>query len=76
MIYDWWISIRFVGVYVLSFVACDRPILGTNRLVCFDNFCDLSYSCHFKNKAMSASFPRQKFHSPSLFLSSPESFSV
>ena len=78
---DWCISIHFVCVCFSRFVACDRPLLGNNRLVFFKDFSDvlfLQVSC--KNKAMSASYPLQNVHSssrfPSLFLSSLESFSV
>ena len=38
-------SVRFC---VSRFVACDRPVSGNNRLVCFEDFPDLSYSCHLQ----------------------------
>ena len=42
---DWCISIHFVCFCVSRFVACDRPVSGNNRLVFFEDFSDLSYSC-------------------------------
>ena len=48
LICDWWISIRFVRFCVSRFVACDRPVSGNNRLACFEDFPDLSYSCHLQ----------------------------
>ena len=74
---DWCISIQFVCFCVSRLLACDRPVSDKNRLVFFEVFSDLSYSC--KNKAMSASCPQKKIHSLShysLILSSLESFSV
>ena len=69
---DWCILIHFGCFCVARF---DRPVSGNNRSVFFTDFSDLSYSY-----LMSASCPRQKFHSssrfPSLFLSGLESFSV
>ena len=66
---DWCILIHFGCFCVARF---DRPVSGNNRSVFFTDFSDLSYSY-----LMSASCPRQKFHSlsrfPSLFLSSLES---
>ena len=65
MICDWWISICLViyGVAWLVIVVC-------GAIVGFLIFLNL-VTC--KNKAMSASFLRQKFHSPSRF---PSPFSV
>ena len=69
---DWCILIHFGCFCVARF---DRPVSGNNRSVFYTDFSDLSYSY-----LMSASCPRQKFHSssrfPSLFLSGLESFSV
>ena len=48
MICDWWILIRLVCFCVSRSVACDRPVSGYNRLVCFEDFSDLSYSCHLQ----------------------------
>ena len=42
---DWWISIHFVCFCVSGFAACDRPVSGLDRLVFFEAFYDLSYSC-------------------------------
>ena len=37
------------GFFCVSrFVACDSPGSGNNRLVCFEDFSDLSYSCHLQ----------------------------
>ena len=58
--WTWWISIRlFVSVF--HWVRCS--VWGNHRLVCFEDFFwsfFIFVTC--KNKAMSASFPRQKFH--------------
>ena len=32
----------------ISFVACDRPVSGNNRLACFKDFSDLSDFCHLQ----------------------------
>ena len=42
---DWCISIDFVCFCVSRFAACDRPVSGNDRLVSFEAFYDLSYSC-------------------------------
>ena len=44
---DWCISIhlKLVSFCVLRFLACDRPVSGNNRLVFFEHFSDISYSC-------------------------------
>ena len=72
-------STLFVSVFQGLF-SCDRPVSGNSPLNFFEVFSDLSYFVSCKNKAMSASCPRQKVHSslqfPSLFFSSLESFSV
>ena len=69
---DWCILIHFGCFCVARF---DRPVSGNNRSVFFEDFSDPSFSY-----LMSASCPRQKFHSssrfPSLFLSGLESLSV
>ena len=58
------------------------PYFGQKSTSFLRRFSELSHSCllHWKNKAMSVSCPRLKFHSssrfPSLFLSSLKSFSV
>ena len=54
------ISIPLVCFCVSRFVACDCPVSGYNRQRFFWSFLFLSLSI----KAMSASFPGQKFHSP------------
>ena len=48
-------KVRFCGLLdpsgffcVSRFVACDSPGSGNNRLVCFEDFSDLSYSCHLQ----------------------------
>ena len=82
VIRDWWISIRFVCFVFQGSLLCDRPVSGNNRRVKFASQTFLIFlilvTC--KNKATSASFLRQKIHSPSrfpsLFLSSLESFSI
>ena len=82
MIRDWWISIRFVSFVFQGSLLCDRPVSGNNRLVKFASqiFMIFLFLVTCKNKATSASFLRQKIHSPSrfpwLFLSSLESFSA
>ena len=50
MICDQWISILLVFFCVLRFLACDCPVSGYSRLVCFDDFSDLSYSCHLQEE--------------------------
>ena len=72
MIHVWCISIRFVCfVFQVCFMfqGCDRPVSGNNRLVKFVSQIFLIFLilviCN--NKAMSASFLRQKIHSPSRF---------
>ena len=67
--WDWCIFIHFFGFCVSRLVAFDRPVSGKIFLIFL-----ILFFC--KKKAMSASCPRQKFHSSSLFLSSLESFSV
>ena len=58
----------FVSVFQGRFVACDPPFSGYNRLVCFKlYFVIFLIIVICKNIAMSASFPREKFHSPSQF---------
>ena len=82
LIRDWWISIRSVCFVFRGSLLCDRPVSGNNRRVKFASQTFLIFlilvTC--KNKATSASFLRQKIHSPSrfpsLFLSSLESFSI
>ena len=54
-------------------VACDRPVSGYNQLVAQNIFLIFLSLVTWKNKAMSASFRRQKFHSPSRF---PSPFSI
>ena len=82
VIRDWWISIRFVCFVFQGSLLCDRPVSGNNRLVKFASqiFMIFLILVTCKNKATSASFLRQKIHSPSrfpsLFLSSLESFSA
>ena len=67
---------------VSMFVLCDRPVSGNNQLVKFASQISIIFLIHVtcNNKATSASFLRQKIHSPSrfpsLFLSSLESFSA
>ena len=66
----------FVSVCQARFVARDRPVSGNKRLVFFEVFFwAFPILVSYKNKAMSASCPRQKFHTssrfPSLFLSIP-----
>ena len=58
---------------VARFVACDRPVSGYNRLVRLEDFLFFLVLVTCKNKAMSVSFPRQKFHSTSRF---PSPFSI
>ena len=41
----WCISIHFVCFCVSRFAACDRTVSGNDRLVFFEAFHDLSYSC-------------------------------
>ena len=48
MICDRWISIRLVCFCVSRFVVDDRLVSGYNRLVSFEDFPDLSYSCHLQ----------------------------
>ena len=82
VICDWWILIHFVCFVFQDSLLCDRPVLSNNQLVKFASRFFLIFlilvTC--KNKATSASFLRQKIHSPSrfplLFLSSLESFSA
>ena len=63
-------------------LLCDRPVSGNNRRVkvASQTFLIFLILVTCKNKATSASFLRQKIHSPSrfpsLFLSSLESFSI
>ena len=73
MIRDWWISIRFLCFVFQGSLFCDRPISGNNRLVTFVSqiFLIFLILVTSKNKAMSASFLRQKIHSPSRFPSFP-----
>ena len=70
MIRDWWISIRFVCFAFQGSLLCDRPVSGNNRQVKFATQLFLIFlilvTC--MNKATSASFIRQKLHSPSRFL--------
>ena len=82
VIRDWWFSIRFVCFAFQGSSHCDRLVSGNNRLVKFalQIFKIFLILVNCKNKATSASFLRQKIHSPqrfpSLFLSSLESFSA
>ena len=82
LIRDWWISIRFVCFVFQASLLCDRPVSGNNRRVklASQTFLIFLILVTCKNKATSASFLRQKIHSPSrfpsLFLSSLESFSI
>ena len=73
MIRDWWISIRFLCFVFQGSLFCDRPISGNNRLVTFVSqiFLIFLILVTSKNNAMSASFLRQKIHSPSRFPSFP-----
>ena len=73
MIRDWWISIRFLCFVFQGSLFCDRPISGNNRLVTFVSqiFLIFLILVTSKNKATSASFLRQKIHSPSRFPSFP-----
>ena len=73
MICDWWISIRFLCFVFQGSLFCDRPISGNNRLVTFVSqiFLIFLILVTSKNNAMSASFLRQKIHSPSRFPSFP-----
>ena len=73
----------FVSVFQgsLLVIAVFRTVLGNDRLVFFEtNFMIFLILVSYKNKAISTSFPQQKFYSssrfPSLFLSSLGSFSV
>ena len=75
VICDWWISIRFVCFMLQGLLLCDHPVLGNNRLKFASQiFMIFLILVTCKNKATSASFLRQKIHSPSrfpwLFLSS------
>ena len=82
MILDWCISIRFVCYVFQGSLLCERPVSGNNRQFKFASQIFMIFlnlvTC--QNKATSASFFRQKIHSPfrfpSLFLSSLESFSA
>ena len=69
VIRDWWISICFVCFPFQGFFLCDRPVSGNNRLVKFAlqilKIFLILVTC--RNKATSASFLRQKIHSPSRF---------
>ena len=67
VIRDWWISIRFVCFVFQGSLLCDRPVQGNNRLVKFalQIFMIFLILVTCKNKATSASFCRQKIHSPS-----------
>ena len=69
VIRDWWISICFVCFPFQGFLLCDRPVSGNNRLVKFAlqilKIFLILVTC--RNKATSASFLRQKIHSPSRF---------
>ena len=47
------------GVCISRFVACERPVLGNNRLVFFEDFSDLS------NVRMPTSLARMKQSLPS-----------
>ena len=73
MIRDWWISIRFLCFVFQGSLFCDRPISGNNRLVTFVSqiFLIFLILVTSKNNAMSASFLREKIHSPSRFPSFP-----
>ena len=73
MIRDWWISIRFLCFVFQGSLFCDRPISGNNRLVTFVSqiFLIFLILVTSKNNATSASFLRQKIHSPSRFPSFP-----
>ena len=79
---DWWISIRFVCFVFQGSLLCDSPVSGNNQLVKFalQIFMIFLILVTWKNKATSASFLKQKIHSPSrfpwLFLSTLESFSA
>ena len=45
----WLVALDPSGFFCVSrFVACDSPGSGNNRLVCFEDFSDLSYSCHLQ----------------------------
>lgn len=45
---------------VLRFLACDCPVSGYSRLVCFDDFSDLSYSCHLQEEINFCLLPSTK----------------
>ena len=73
------------GVCISRFVACERPVLGNNRLVFFENFSDLSNVrmptlLTRMKQSLPSSLAKLTFHPPprfpSLFLNSLESFSV
>ena len=82
MVLDWCISIRFVCYVFQGSLLYERPVSGDNRPVKFASqiFMIFLILVTCRNKATSASFFRQKIHSPlrfpSLFLSSLESFSA
>ena len=65
---------------VSRFVACDRPVSGNNRLVFFEDFSNLFYSCFSQKESNVCLLPSTKnpliSRFPPLFLSSLESFSV
>ena len=67
MIRDRWISIRFVHFMFQGSLLCDRPVSGNYRLVKFalHIFTIFLILVTCENKATSASFLRQKIHSPS-----------
>ena len=75
MICDWWILIRFVCFFVTYYSLGQSSTSLLRRF-----FLIFRIFVTSKNKATSASFPRQKFHQPwlfpSLFLRSLLSFSV
>jgi len=66
VIQDWWISICFVCFVFQGSLVCDRPVSGNNRLVksASQIFLIFLILVICKNKAMSASFLREKIHSP------------
>ena len=76
---DWCISIHFVCFCVSTFAACDHTVSRKIDYVSSKLFMIFVILVSCKNKATSASCPRQKFYSslwfPSLFLSHLGSFS-
>ena len=60
MVCDWWISIHFVCFYVSLGLLLSLGKSSTSLLQRFFLIFFIFVTC--KNKAMSTSFPRQKFH--------------